>query len=538
MNPLLQKTPPSEDAQEPEDRHSARRLPTSDDYAKASRRRAGKFLLGGAVLASVAAGAFVGQGKDNILLPLTLLAAFLIPILLWRFPRLVFYFVLAAACLFETALLEGTGSGYSDSITDRIPIFWNFNTILQQYGHMDFKAIPLNLLEMLLLIAGLCAFVRSAYTKTASFHAGALIWPISVYMAFVALAWLYGMATGGDFKISLQEIRSQFYFGLAYLMAFNMIRDRTQLQKALWIIIICVGFKGVLLTFRRYVTLHGLPLPDQGVGAHEEAFFFDAFVILLLSFSVCGTFPKMRWTMLGLLPFVILGSLACNRRAGTAAFIIILPVLALAAYQALPSRRRMITVLSVVAMIAFMGYYFAFKNSSSILAQPARAIDSQFHPDPRDASSNAYRDAENADLMATIRSAPLGYGYGKKMLHAVPIADISNEYEWWDIMTHNQVLWVWMRVGALGFLAFWMMISAILICAARTIQNERIQVEMKSVAISGMLIVGALMIFGLLDLQFSNFRDMLFTGLWCGIIAGLPGLAALPARSGRTGAES
>ena len=525
MNSLLQKKPTPNEPEAEQESFLPGRLPTAEDYAGAARRRSVKFLLGGGVLAAVVAAAFVGLGLDNIVLPLVVLIAFLIPILLWRFPRLALYLVFASTCLFELELIQGPGgNSYADALTDRIPVFWNVNTILQRYGHMDFKAVPLNLLEVLLLIAGVCALVRSAYTKTANFRAGELIWPISVYMGFVALAWVNGMVTGGDFKISLQEIRSQFYFGLAYLMAFNMIRDRKQLMTALWLSALCIGLKGVLLTFRRYVTLHGLPLPDQGVGAHEEAFFFDAFIALLLSLSVCGAFPKLKWTMLTLLPFVVLGSLACNRRAGTAAFVIIVPVLALAAYQALPKRRRLIGLLSAASVIAFAGYYAAFQNSDSILAQPARAIKSQFTPDPRDASSNAYRDAENADLMATIRSAPLGYGYGKKMLHAVPIADISSDYEWWDIMTHNQVLWVWMRVGTLGFLAFWMMVSAILICAARTIRSARADTDMKSVAMAGMLIVGALMIFGLLDLQFSNFRDMLFTGLWSGILAALPGL--------------
>lgn len=523
MNSALQNKPPADGVEDAKNSRISSRLPTADDYANAVRRRNGNFLAGGAALAVVVAAVFTGLG--NIFLPLVLLAAFVLPILLWRFPRIVLYFVFASVCLFELAQISGPdGKAYADALTDRVPIFWNINTILQIYGHTDFKGIPLNLLEVLLLIAGLCALVRSAYTKTADFRLGPLIWPIGVYTAFVLFAWVNGIATGGEFKISLQEIRSQLYFGLAYLMAFNMIQSRKQLTVALWVIVLCIGFKGIVYTFRRYVTLHGLPLPDQGVGGHEEAFFFDVFISLLLVFSVMGTFPKMRGTMLVLLPFVVLGSLACNRRAATAAFIIILPVLMLAAYQALPERRRLIGVLSAVAAVAFAGYFEAFKNSYSILAQPARAIQSQFTPDPRDASSNAYRDAENADLMATIRSAPLGYGYGKKMLHAVPIADISGEYEWWDIMTHNQVLWVWMRVGTFGFLAFWMMVSAILIHAARTVRSEAADSEIKSLAIGGMLIIGSLMIFGLLDLQFSNFRDMLFAGLWTGMIASLPTL--------------
>jgi len=499
------------------------RMPTADDYAEAMRRRNTQFLVGGVLLAAAVVGIFAGFGMETVLPPVVLLLMLTVPLLLWRYPRLPLYVTLAAACLFETGQLSGMdGHPFADSLTDRVPFFWNVNTIFQTYAHADFKGVPLNLFEIFMLVAGVCSALRAVYSGTANLRGGRLLVPIGVYLLFVVVGWGNGIVTGGDFKISLQEVRPQFYFGLAYLMAFNVIRERKQIVGMLWVVVLCIGFKGILLTFRQYVTLHGLPLPDQGIGSHEEVFFFDAFIALLLSFSVCGTFPKMRNTMLALLPFVILGSLACNRRAGTAAFVIIIPVLVLAAYQVLPARRRLIALMSAAGLIAFAGYYQAFKNSDSMLAQPARAINSQFTPDPRDASSNAYRDAENADLMATIHAAPLGYGYGKRMIHAVPIADISGLYEWWDIMTHNQVLWVWMRVGTLGFLAFWMMVSAILICAARTVRSEWADIETKSLAIAGMLIVGALTIFGLLDLQFSNFRDMLFAGLWSGLLAALP----------------
>jgi len=503
-------------------------MPTAEEYAAQARARTRWFLLGGSLLAGLVAASFVAFGLDNIFLPIVLLIAVLTPILLWRFPRLAFYFTLAGVCLFELMQLIGPGGEqFSDALTDRVPFFWNVNTIFQIYGHANFKGVPLNLFEVFILTAGVCSCLRAVYNQNTALRAGSLLLPIAVYMAFVLMGWVNGMLTGGDFKISLQEVRSQLYFGLAYLLAVNMVRDRRHLGAVLWTVAICTALKGVLLTFRHYVTLQGLPLPDQGIGAHEEVFFFDVFVALLLVLSALGTYPRLRWFMTALLPFVLLGSLACNRRAGTAAFIVIVPLLILAIYQARPARRRLTAVLSAVGLVLFTGYYVSFKNSDSLFAQPARAIKSNFDPDARDASSNAYRDAENADLMATIHSAPLqGYGYGKRMLHVVPIADISSQYDWWDIMTHNQVLWVWMRVGTFGFVAFWVMICAILICAARTVHDPTADLEIKSVALAAMLIVGALQVFGLLDLQFSNFRDMLFTGLWAGVAAALPLLAS------------
>ena len=528
MNALLQKLtafeaePPKTEEELP----PLSAMPSAEHYAAASRARARWFLLGGSVLAALAAFSFVAFGLDNLALPVALILVVLAPVLFARYPRLIFYVILAGTCLFELMLLDSpTGGPYPDSLTDRIPLFWNINTIFQRYLNLNFKGVPLNLLEVLFLLAGVCSALRAVYMQTIKLRVGTLAVPIFIYMGFVFMGWINGMLTGGDFKISLQEVRSQFYFGVAYLIAVNLFQDRRQLRAMLWVTALCIAFKGILYTFRRYVTLHGVQLTDQGVGSHEEAFFFDCFGALLAVLWICGVLPKLRWVMLALLPLVVFGSLACNRRAGTAAFVMIVPLLVLGAYQALPKRRWLIGVLTVVGLVLFSGYYAAFKNSDSIIAQPARAIKSNFQPDARDASSNEYRDAENADLMATIRSAPIqGYGYGKRMFHAVPIADISTQYEWWDIMTHNQVLWVWMRVGTFGFVSFWMMICAVVICGCRTIQDPEADLELKAAALFGVIVTGALMIFGLLDLQFSNFRDMLFVGLWSGVLAALPSL--------------
>ena len=501
-------------------------MPTAEEYAAQARTQARLFLLGGGLLAGLVAAAFVAFGLDNIFLPIALLLAVLTPILLWRFPRLTFYFTLVAASLFELSVVIGPdGQQFSDSLTDRVPIFWNVNTIFQFYAHTNFKGVPLNLFEIFILIAGVCSCLRAVYNQNTNLRGGPLLLPISVYMAFVLMGWVNGMVTGGDFKISLQEVRPQLYFGLAYLLAVNMVRERRHLLTLLWITVACVGLKAVLLTFRRYVTMHGLPLPDQGVGAHEEAFFLNAFLLLLIALTLCRALPRLRWLMWSLVPFVVLGNLALNRRAATAALIFVVPLLFLAAYQALPARRRLVAVLGVTVAVAFAIYYPAFKNSDSLFAQPARAVKSNFEPDARDASSDAARDSENIDLMATIKSAPLqGYGYGRPYFQIIPLPEIVKIYELEPFIPHNQILWIWERVGSFGFLAFWMMISAILIFAGQAIRAPGADGLVKAVGIFALLTTAMLVIFGLLDLQLSCFRVLLFTGIWAGALAALPTL--------------
>ncbi len=219
---------------------------------------------------------------------------------------------------------------------------------------------------------------------------------------------------------------------------------------------------------------------------------------------------------------------------------IVLPLLFLAAHRALPERRRIITVLGVIMAVGLSIYYPMFKNSNSAFAQPARAIRSNFQPDERDAGSNAARDAENANLMATIQMSPLiGNGYGNRYVHVYFMWDISNIYSLEDYIPHNTILWVWERLGSFGFLAFWLMISAMIVLAGQTVRRQDADTAVKVVGIFTLCVVVMLIIFGLLDLQLSSYRVVMFVGVWVGALAAVPTVTPLlfparePERQGR-----
>ena len=104
------------------------------------------------------------------------------------------------------------------------------------------------------------------------------------------------------------------------------------------------------------------------------------------------------------------------------------------------------------------------------------------------------------------------------MFHAVPIVDISNLYEFWDILPHNQVLWIWMRTGTLGFIAFWGVITGSLVRLSRLILKEHPDGSQthRIFGIWTMTVIAMLMVFGLVDLQLSVYRNMIFTPLLLG----------------------
>ncbi len=488
---------------------------TAEGFRQKDRNRTRRYTFLGLIIGLVIAG--IAVAVPNIVMPIVIIILIAAGFFLWHYPQITLYILFLSVCLFEQY-----PCGYSDSITDQVPFFWNVNTIVQRFAHADFKGIPLNLVEVVLLTAGSFSFARAVYMHKMKLIKGSLFWPICAYMCFVMMGWIIGMLSGGDFKVSLMEVRPEFYFMVSYLMAVNLVKERKQVEKLMWAMAICMAIKGIMYTFRRYITLGGAPLPDQGVGSHEEAFLFDNFELMVIILTVFKVYPRLRTFMWIMLPMVIMGNLATNRRAGTAAIAIAIPLLFLAADRALPTARTRIRLIAVGLVVAFFCYYQVFKDSSSAFAQPALAIGSIISPNPRDAASNAYRDAENVDILETVKSAPIqGFGYGKHFLHVAPIVDISSVYEYWDIMPHNSVLWVWMRTGTIGYISFWMMVAAIIITASQVLKDDKSTPHVKAVATYCLIVICILIVFGLLDLQLAMFRDMLYAGFWTGVLAGI-----------------
>ena len=172
-------------------------------------------------------------------IPLLFLLLVALPVILWRYPNSGMYLIFGAACLIE--LFPTT---YADALTDKIPFFWNINTVFQVYLRANFKGVPLNLFEVLLIIIGFMSAIRNIYFRTVKLEFGRLFPFMAAYLVFCGIAFMNGIGTGGDFKIALQEVRGQVYFVLAYVMALNIIRRKQQVTNMLWATAILIGIKG------------------------------------------------------------------------------------------------------------------------------------------------------------------------------------------------------------------------------------------------------------------------------------------------------
>jgi O-antigen ligase len=170
---------------------------------------------------------------------------------------------------------------------------------------------------------------------------------------------------------------------------------------------------------------------------------------------------------------------AMERRAGVVALIVVLSAFGL---LLLMVRRRVFLIAFAVALVGSSLYFPLFWNDNSLVGQPARAIHSIFNPVGRDAQSNTYRDLEKINIRATIDENPLlGVGFGREYLFVVPLPDLS-DWSLWHFEPHNNVLWIYLKVGLIGFMAFLLLIgSAIrrassLVVAAKSPQTQTVAV--------------------------------------------------------------
>ena len=117
-----------------------------------------------------------------------------------------------------------------------------------------------------------------------------------------------------------------------------------------------------------------------------------------------------------------------------------------------------------------VGYSAAFWNATEGVGFGARAVKSVIAPDEvseRDASSDVYRVIENYNLVFTIRAEPLtGVGFGKPFYQPRTLPDISF-FVFYQYIPHNSILWIWLNMGYVGFVALLFVIAAALRAGTR-----------------------------------------------------------------------
>jgi O-antigen ligase len=440
------------------------------------------------------------------------------PVLIWKYPLFGVYSLVAGTILFGGA----PDQGKITVPTYYVGFWWNLSTAIPYYtGANAFDALVFSAAEILVFLACLTWLIRTVVDREFRLELGPFIYCLGGYAAFVFLAYLYGISSGGNNTMALYEVRPQALFAILYLMAANMFKEKRQVTILLWIIVVGIGLMSIcgVITF----VANKFVVAEHGVLTHDDSIELNM-IIFMVMIGLLGRMNKhLTVASLCFLPFAIVSQLANNRRAGIAAFIIaFIPLLPLM-WTAIKPRRKQIALFATIFSFGAAIYLPLAWNAQGAWALPARAIRSQSSPDARDAGSDYYRLAENGNLKATRDARPwLGYGYGKPMMmvYAMPYVATGG---FTNYMTHNSVLWVWMRTGNLGFFCFLMFYAVVLIRGTQHVKEVDDPI-LRTAGIMAILHMLMMFTYGKYDMQFVNPRQMAFLGCMAGVLAILPKL--------------
>lgn len=396
----------------------------------------------------------------------------------------------------------------SGDLTDHVPLFLSLSDSLHMSG---VYVNPLELLFALVLVALFLGPRRARLPRTY------LALGLAALATVVTLAAVHGLLNHGDYKMVFWEIRPTLYVALMYVFTAQLGARVETITAVLWLFVIGVAFKAAQGLFLMPAFFSAQPRPEYLL-SHEDSFFFVLYIVLVIALWLFHQKGRLRTIATLLLPLIVVVNLANNRRTSWAMLGATLAVLIVLVWIRVPDRRRLIA--AMLAALAFIStvYLPLYWNRTGLLAGPAEAIRSQITPDLRQQLSDLYRQQENANLVFNIHMSPvIGVGYGVRIDYALHIlVDLTRGDPFLNFIPHNDLLYIWLRLGAIGALVFWSFIGFAFLSACRVVRAPD-----PRLALYGTFTVCALiayLILGNLDLGFFWFRVAITMGVLLGTL--------------------
>lgn len=419
-----------------------------------------------------------------------------------------FYIFIGMVLLFDQFHIPG-----DDPITGKVSYFKN----LKEIPYIpSFPQGVVNPLELHLLLLIVIWMVRIAVRRESVLHRvpawlGAIFFFLWLLGSFVS-----GLGRGGDFLPALWELRALFYLGVMYFFVPQIIQTREQVRGVLWVAIGAITFKAVQGIIR--FIGHGFNFGGyQTLTNHEDPVFMVTLFIFLIAMLLLRVQDAQRKTLLWLLFPLLLGFYVALRRATYGSFAISLAGL----FLLLPKQERVRMAKAMGVFLTVTVVYLAiFWNSYGRLATPAQMIRESLSSDKstqgESYSSNLYREMENYNLAATVQRSPVtGIGFGQKYDTPIPLPSIP--FTLMEYIPHNEILWLLVKTGAIGFFFFMLFFNSYLANGAAILTRLK-DPYLRAVCIVSLTAVLNQMVISYFDLQLTYYRNMVYLGLLMGLV--------------------
>lgn len=344
---------------------------------------------------------------------------------------------------------------------------------------------------------------------------GGNFWVVSAFMTFVVIALFWGILRRGDIFIAQLEVRPILYIFIMLVLTRNLITNPKQINILFWCIMFALFIEGILAY--QYVATYPLLINDE-LTEHSASIHYNTMYVLWFASWVVRNGSWYKRTFLFLLfPPVLYSYYVSDRRSAMLSVIIAIGLIFLFLYQ---ERKLLFQILVPTLIVGGIAYLGIFWNNTSALGKPAQTIKSvvaEEESNEKDQSSNYYRILENFNSYYTITQNPImGVGFGNKFLQAVQMPDISF-FIFWEYITHNSILWIWMQSGVFGFITMLYMVSTGIMNGAR-VAWKLPSSELKVFAIVCATFLFMHFIYAYVDISWTS-QSLLYAGTVLGLIS-------------------
>jgi hypothetical protein len=264
----------------------------------------------------------------------------------------------------------------------------------------------------------------------------------------------------------------------------------------------------------------------EAVTGHEDVVFFNAALALALGAIVLGRRTPLSIGLIAAAPVILLAELVTERRVG---FVGLAAVTLVMCVLFLRTHPRRAIVLTAIVGVGVALYVPLFWDADGALGQPIRALRT-IAGDPtmtaRDQLSGHWREIEDANIAFTMRQLPLtGVGVGQEYLFQREPPVPSTTFVFWRFMTHNALLWLWLKAGPLGAFALAFLVARALLLASRLFVTSR-DTDLRLAVVLPIALVVAQIVFSSVELGLTYSRTMIVLGGALGLLAATSRLRA------------
>lgn len=393
-----------------------------------------------------------------------------------------------------------------------------FDNLKQNPYLPHFNIAVFNMIELYLLLILFTIFIILVVKKRFEVRKINVWFPFVLFFGWFIFSFIRGLQQGGEFLKALWEVRALFYLGIFYILTSQIIQTKRQIRILIWVAIATITFKA-LQGIARYVAMGFSMQGYETLTNHEDPLFMSWLLFLMISFVIYKVKDRQKTAILLLTLPLLLGIYVGQRRAVVAAMLVSL----FAFFMLLKAHKQwLFTKYAIPFLLIFSIYCIAYWNHPNVKGSgPVNLIKSGFvtpnkKTDPGDYYSNLYRKYEDYDLASTVRKHPLlGIGFGRKYYQPYPLVKITFPLR--DYIPHNEIIWVLVKTGAIGFWFFWFFFFSVGLNATNLSVNIK---DPYLKAVSALIVVAIIsqMVVSFFDLQLTYYRNMIFLGTLMGLI--------------------